>query len=52
MPAGYEFLPVLMQAIRQSRTISMGYQKFDSEAYTKPVNPYAVRLFRQTTSNK
>ena len=47
VPAGYEFLPVLMQAIRQSRTISMGYQKFDSEPYTKPVNPYAVRLFRQ-----
>ena len=47
VPAGYEFLPVLMQAIRQSRTISMRYQKFDSEPYTKPVNPYAVRLFRQ-----
>ena len=25
----------------------MGYQKFGSEGYVKPVNPYAVRLFRQ-----
>ena len=47
VPAGYEFLPVLLQAIRQTRIISMGYQKFNSEPYTKPVKPYAVRLFRQ-----
>ena len=47
VPAGYEFLPVLIKAIRQRRTISMGYQKFDSDPYTKPVDPYAVKLFRQ-----
>ena len=47
VPAGYEFLPVIMQAIRQRRTITIGYQKFGFEPYTKPVNPYAVRLFRQ-----
>ena len=47
VPAGYEFLPVIMQAIRQRRTITIGYQKFGCDAYTKPVNPYAVRLFRQ-----
>ena len=47
VPAGYEFLPIIMQAIRQRRTITMGYQKFGFEAYTKPVDPYAVRLFRQ-----
>ena len=47
VPAGYEFLPVILQAIRQSRTIMMGYQKFGFEAYTKPVNPYAVKLFHQ-----
>ena len=47
VPAGYEFLPVILQAIRQTRTILMGYQKFGSEAYTKPVNPYAVKLFHQ-----
>ena len=47
VPAGYEFLPVIMQAIRQRRTITIGYQKFGCDAYTKPVKPYAVRLFRQ-----
>jgi hypothetical protein len=47
VPAGYEFLPVIMQAIHQRRTITIGYQKFGYEAYSKPVDPYAVRLFRQ-----
>lgn len=47
VPAGYEFIPVILQAIRQTRMISMGYQKFGFEAYTKPVDPYAVKLFHQ-----
>ena len=47
VPAGYEFLPVILQAIREARTISMGYQKFGFEPYTKPVDPYAVKLFHQ-----
>ena len=47
VPAGYEFLPVILQAIRETRTISMGYQKFGFEPYTKPVDPYAVKLFHQ-----
>lgn len=47
VPAGYEFLPVILQAIRQRRTIMMGYQKFGFDPYTKPVDPYAVRLFHQ-----
>ena len=47
VPAGFEFLPVILQAIRQTRTITMGYQKFGFEPYTKPVDPYAVKLFRQ-----
>ena len=47
VPAGYEFLPVILQAIRQKRTIMMGYQKFGCDPYTKPVDPYAIRLFHQ-----
>ena len=47
VPAGYEFLPVIIQGIHQRRTITIGYQKFGCEPYTKPVDPYAVRLFRQ-----
>lgn len=47
VPAGYEFLPVIIQAIHQRRIIEIGYQKFGFEPYTKPVDPYAVRLFRQ-----
>ena len=42
VPAGYEFLPVILQAIRQQRTISMGYQKFGFDPYVKPVDPYAA----------
>ena len=47
VPAGYEFLPVILQAIRQTRVIQMGYQRFGFDPYTKPVDPLAVRLFRQ-----
>ena len=47
VPAGYEFLPVILQAIRETRTIEMGYQKFGFEPYTKPVDPCAVKLFHQ-----
>ena len=47
VPAGYEFLPVILQAIRETRTIEMGYQKFGFEPYVKPVDPYAVKLFHQ-----
>lgn len=47
VPAGYEYLPVLIQAIRQQRTVSIGYQKFGFDPYTKPVDPYAVKLFHQ-----
>lgn len=47
VPAGFEFLPVILQAIRQTRTIMLGYQKFGFDPYTKPVDPYAVKLFRQ-----
>ena len=47
VPAGYEFLPVILQAIRQMRCITIGYQKFGCEPYTKQVDPYAVRVFRQ-----
>lgn len=47
VPAGYEFIPVILQAIKQTRMINMGYQKFGFEPYTKPVDPYAVKLFHQ-----
>ena len=47
VPAGYEFLAVIIQAIHQRRTITIGYQKFGFEPYTKPVDPYAVKLFHQ-----
>jgi hypothetical protein len=47
VPAGYEFLPVIEQGIRQRRTIMMTYQKFGFEPYTKPVDPYTIKLFHQ-----
>ncbi len=43
VPAGYEFLPVILQAIRETRTIEMGYQKFGFEGICWPTTASACR---------
>lgn len=48
IPAGSEFLPVIINAIKQKKTLSMGYKKFnDSNAYTTLIQPYCLKVFHQ-----
>lgn len=47
VPAGEEFLPTLIRAIKTNRYIMMGYQKFGSEGYVKQVAPLALKLSKR-----
>ena len=48
IPAGSEFLPVIINALKQKKTLLMGYKKFsDSDAYTTPIQPYCLKVFHQ-----
>ena len=47
VPAGEEFLALIISAIRKSRRLRMGYKKFHAEGYEKTVCPYALKLFHQ-----
>ena len=47
VPAGLEFLPTIIAAIKTNRRVRMGYQKFGQEGYVKTVCPYAQKLFHQ-----
>lgn len=48
VPAGEEYLQVIIHAIKTSRRLRMGYRKFSSdEGYVKTVCPYGLKLFRQ-----
>ena len=48
IPAGSEFLPVIIDAIKQKKILLMGYKKFsDSDAYTTFIQPYCLKVFHQ-----
>ena len=47
VPAGEEYLPTIIEAIKLNRRIRIGYQRFGGEAYEKTVEPYTLKLFRQ-----
>lgn len=48
IPAGSEFLPVIINALKQKKTLLMGYKKFsDSDAYTTLIQPYCLKVFHQ-----
>ena len=47
VPAGEEFLPTIVKAIRLNRRVVMDYQRFDAEPYQKTVEPYALKLRQQ-----
>ena len=47
VPAGEEYLPTIIDAIKLNRRIRIGYQRFGGEAYEKTVEPYTLKLFRQ-----
>ena len=47
VPAGLEFLDIIIRAIRLNRRLRIGYQKFSAEGYERTVSPYALKLFHQ-----
>lgn len=48
IPSGFEYLPVIINAIKQKNALLMGYKKFsDSEAYTTIIQPYCLKVFQQ-----
>ena len=47
VPAGLEYLALIIEAIKTNRRILMGYQKFGADGYQKTVCPYALKLFHQ-----
>jgi hypothetical protein len=47
VPAGMEYLSLLVSAIKSNHRILIGYQKFGVEGYEKVVCPYALKLFHQ-----
>ena len=47
VPAGIEFLDIIIRAIKMNKKILMTYQRFGAESYQKVVAPYAVKLFHQ-----
>jgi len=47
VPAGVEYLSIIIQAVKTSRRVRIGYKKFRAEGYVKTVCPYALKLFHQ-----
>lgn len=47
VPAGLEFLDVIIQAIKTNHCLLISYRKFGTEGYVKTVCPYVLKLFRQ-----
>ena len=47
VPAGEEFLQIILQAVKQNRCLLIGYRKFEAEGYERTVCPYALKLFHQ-----
>ena len=47
VPAGMEYLSLIVRAIKSNHRLLIGYQKFGVEGYEKVVSPYALKLFHQ-----
>lgn len=47
VPAGLEYLALIIEAIKTNHRILLDYQKFGTEGYQKTVCPYALKLFHQ-----
>jgi len=47
VPAGEQYLDIIINAMKTSHRLRMGYQKFGTEGYVKTVCPYALKLFHQ-----
>jgi len=47
VPAGVEFLDIILRAIKNGKKVLMRYQRFGADSYEKVVAPYAIKLFHQ-----
>lgn len=47
VPAGEEYLQIIIRAIKTNRCLRVGYQRFGLEGYEKILCPYALKLFHQ-----
>lgn len=48
IPAGLEYLEIVIKAIKAHRTLRMSYRKFtDSKPYSTLIEPYCLKLFHQ-----
>jgi len=47
VPAGEEFLQVIIRAIKASKKILMSYRRFGADSQEKTIAPYALKLFHQ-----
>lgn len=48
IPAGFEFLPIIINAIKHKKALVTDYKKFtNSVAYTTIIQPYCLKMFHQ-----
>lgn len=47
VPAGEQFLPTIIEAIKLERSLNLGYQKFGAEPSVRKVEPYTLKLSRR-----
>ena len=48
IPAGFEYLPIIINAIKHKKALIMDYKKFsDSDAYTTIIQPFCLKMFHQ-----
>lgn len=47
VPAGEQYMPTIIKAMKLNRRVRIIYRRFGYEAYEKTVDPYTLRLFHQ-----
>ncbi len=47
IPCGTEYFELIVRAMKENLKIRITYHKFDHEAYTITVDPYAIKVFKQ-----
>ena len=48
VPAGMEYLPIIIKALKNNKVLCMGYKKFtDTGSYVTNIQPYCLKMFRQ-----
>jgi len=47
VPAGEEYLSIIIKGIKTNKMVKMGYQRFGTEGYKTTIAPYALKLFHQ-----